>query len=48
MGLHLQGFDKVVEKYDAASNSWTSQNWTPLGAWPDLAAFPAHCIVDHS
>ena len=44
----MQGFDKVVEKYDAASNTWQLQTWQPVGEWPELAAFPATCVVNHS
>ena len=42
----MQGYDKVVEFYHEKSNTWRFADWHPEGAYPDVHAFAAHCVLE--
>ena len=44
--LAVQGYDKVVEFYHEKSNTWRFADWHPEGAYPDVHAFAAHCVLE--
>ena len=41
-----QGYDKVVESYNEASNTWQLESWASTGALPTGHPFAAHCVLE--